>query len=164
MAILKVQRWLPDTHPGHVVEIEWEYDPEAGRDTGRDHRGISVRYPDGTVVHADTHGADVAHQHYKNLHAEHVVKNQAYAVIVESLPARMKKPLLNDRGEAVFDRAGRPVLVLVDVHRPCFRHLGKGRYEFTVPGIDEGTHRELAEKLAHFGDRVILLNCSKAQP
>lgn len=48
MVIVKTQRWLPDTHPGYVVEIEWEYDPEAGRDTGREHRGISVRYPDGT--------------------------------------------------------------------------------------------------------------------
>lgn len=29
MTMLKVQRWRPDTHPEHVVEIEWEYDPES---------------------------------------------------------------------------------------------------------------------------------------
>ena len=57
-------------------------------------------------IHAGTHGRDVAHRHYKNLHAEHVVKNQAYAIITESLPARMKKPLLNDQGDAVFDLTG----------------------------------------------------------
>lgn len=74
MAMLKVQSWRPDTHPGHVIETEWEYDIEAGRDTGREHRGVSVRYPDGTYIHRDTDGADVTQEHYARLLAEHVIK------------------------------------------------------------------------------------------
>jgi hypothetical protein len=132
MAMIKVQQWQPDTHPGYLVEIEWEYDRDAGRDTGREHRGVSVRYPDGTHIHRDTHGADVAHAHYQALHAEHVVKNQAHALIAESLPAD------------------------ADKHAPSFNHLGGGRYEFTVPGIDDATRQEIAEKLARFGGRVVL--------
>src|SRR5437016_6345003 len=65
MTMLKIQTWRPDTHPGHIVEEEWEYDMEAGRDTGREHRCLSVRYPDGTLIHRDTHGTDVAQEHYK---------------------------------------------------------------------------------------------------
>jgi len=41
MTILKIQEWRPDTHPGYVVEEEWEYDPETRRDTGREHRGVA---------------------------------------------------------------------------------------------------------------------------
>jgi hypothetical protein len=50
MKILKLQSWQPDTHPGYNVEVEWEYDVQAGRDTGREHRGVSVRYPDGKTL------------------------------------------------------------------------------------------------------------------
>ena|SRR5437868_1804774 len=157
MPMLKVQTWRPDTHPGHVVEVEWEYDMEAGRDTGREHRGVSVRYPDGTYVHRDTHGADVAHEHYQKLHAEHVVKNQAYGIIAESLPRHMKKPMLDGDGGPVLDDAGQPRLTVKDSHKPSFNHLGSGRYEFTVPEIDEATHREIAAKLGQFGDSVVLL-------
>ena len=158
MKKLKIQEWRPDTHPGHIVEIEWEYDREAGRDTGREHRGVSVRYPDGTHVHRDTHGSDVAHEHYRKLLAEHVVKNRAIRLLVESLPAHMKKPMLDSDGDPVLDDAGKPRLVVKDKHRPKSKHLGNGRYELTVPGIDEALHRELAAKLARqFGDDVVLL-------
>lgn len=157
MTMLKVQIWRPDTHPGHTVEVEWEYDREAGRDTGREHRGVSVRYPDGTHIHRDTHGADVAHEHYKKLHAEHVVKNQAHNLIVASLPAHMRKPVLDSDGDPVLDASGQPRLTVKDKHRPKFKHLGQGRYEFMVPGIDEATHRDLAAKLAQFGANVVLL-------
>jgi hypothetical protein len=157
MTMLKVQTWRPDTHPGHIVEVEWEYDREAGRDTGREHRGVSVRYPDGTTIHRDTHGPDVAHEHYKKLHAEHVVKNHVHNLIIESLPARMRKPVLDSDGDPVMDGAGQPRLTVKDKHNPKFHHLGHGRYEFTVPGIDEATHRDLAAKLTQFGDSVALL-------
>jgi hypothetical protein len=158
MATLKVQTWRPDTHPGHFVEVEWEYDMEAGRDRGREHRGVSVRYPDGTYIHRDTHGADVAHEHYRKLLAEHVVKNQAYQLIIESLPADMKKQALDSDGDPVFDDAGRPRLTVKDKHTPRFNHLGNGRYEFIVPGIDEVIYRDLAEKLrAQFGESIVLL-------
>lgn len=157
MAILKIQTWKPDTHPGHTVEVEWEYDREAGRDTGREHRGVSIRYPDGTYIDRDTHGADVAHQHYQKLHAEHVVKNQAYKIIADSLPADMMKPLLNGDGRAVLDDAGQPRLTVKDAYKPSFNHVGSGRYEFTVPGIDEAKRREIVAKLAQFGERVVVL-------
>ena len=157
MTILKVQTWRPDTHPGHVVEVEWEYDRTAGRDTGREHRGVSLRYPDGTYIHRDTHGADVAHRHYQQLHAEHVVKNQAYKIIAESLPMHMKKPMLDSDGASVMDGAGQPRLTLKDSHKPGFDHVGSGRYEFTVAGIDETTRQEIAAKLAQFGERVVVL-------
>jgi hypothetical protein len=157
MTKLKIQTWRPDTHPGHILDIEWEYDIEAARDTGREHRGVSVRYPDGTYIHRDTHGADVAHEHYRKLFAEHVVKNHAYNLIIKSLPSGMKKPVLDSDGDPVLDDAGQPRLSIKDKHRPRFHHLGNGRYEFTVPGIDEGTYRDLAAKLSQFGDSVILL-------
>jgi hypothetical protein len=158
MTMLKVQTWRPDTHPGHSIEVEWEYDREAGRDTGREHRGVSVLYPDGTQIHRDTHGVDVAHEHYKKLHAEHVVKNHAYNVIIESLPARMRKPVLDSDGDPVADGSGQLRLTVKDKHRPRFSHLGSGRYEFIVPGIDEATHRDLAAKLTQeFGDGVVSL-------
>ena len=157
MTMLKVQTWRPDTHPGHIVEVEWEYDMTAGRDTGREHRGVSLHYPDGTYVHRDTHGADVAHRHYLKLHAEHIVKNQAYKIIADSLPAHMKKPMLDGDGAPVLDGAGQPALTLKDSHRPNFNHLGNGRYEFTVPGIDAVTHGEIVAKLSQFGDSVVLL-------
>jgi hypothetical protein len=157
MVMLKIQTWRPDTHPAHIVEVEWEYDREKGRDTGREHRGVSIRYPDGTYIHRDTHGADVAHRHYRNLHAEHVVKNKAYSIIAASLPAHMKKPMLDGDGGAVLDDAGQPRLVLKDDCRPSFNHLGSGRYEFTVPGIDVATSREIAANLAQFGERVVVL-------
>lgn len=157
MTMLKVQTWRPDTHPGHIVEVEWEYDREAGRDTGREHRGVAVRYPDGTLVHRDTHGAAVAHEHYRKLLAEHIIKNQAHKIIIESLPANMKKPVLDSDGDPVLDGAGKPRLTVKDKHKPSFRHLGGGRYEFVVPGIDEATHSTLSEKLAQiFGDSVVL--------
>jgi hypothetical protein len=54
MTMLKVQTCRPDTHPGHIVEVEWEYDIETGRDTGREHRGVSVRYPARTFVATPT--------------------------------------------------------------------------------------------------------------
>jgi len=158
MAKLKIQTWRPDTHPGYIVEVEWEYDRQAGRDTGREHRGFSVRYPDGTFIHRDTHGPDVAHEHYRRLLAQHVVKNHALEFIIASLPARMRKPVLDSDGDPVLDDAGRPILTVKDKHRPRFKHLGGGRYEFTVPGIDEATHQDLAAKLlAQFGDSVVLL-------
>src|ERR1700722_12254552 len=116
MTMLKVQTWRPDTHPGHIVEVEWEYDREAGRDTGREHRGVSVLYPDGTHIHRDTHGQNVAHEHYQKLHAEHVVKTRAYNVIIESLPAHMKKPVLDSDGDPVLDNAGQPRLTVKDKH------------------------------------------------
>lgn len=108
MAMLKVQTWLPDTHPGHIVEVEWEYDPKAGRDTGREHRGVSVRYPDGTFIHRDTDGADVAHEHYQKLHAEHVVKNYAYNIVVETLPASLRKRVLDSDGDPCWTAPGNP--------------------------------------------------------
>jgi hypothetical protein len=156
--MLKVQQWRPDTHPGHVLEVEWEYDREAGRDTGREHRGISIRYPDGTYIHREAHGADVAQQHYKKLLAEHVVKNQAWKFIVDDLPANMRKPMLDSDGDPVLDEIGRQRLALKDKHKPRFTHLGQGRYEFVVPGIDQATRDALARKLARkFGDDVVLL-------
>lgn len=159
--MLKIQAWRPDTHPGHVVEIEWEYDPESGRDSGREHRGVSVRYPDGTYIHRDTHGPDSAHEHYEKLRADHVVKNRAYSVIVESLPARMKKPILDSDGDPVLGSDGKPATTIKDKHRPSFRHLGSGRYEFSVPGIDEATSRVVAEKLSQkFSDSVRLVKTS----
>jgi hypothetical protein len=30
MTRLKTQTWRPDTHPGHVVQEEWEYDEAVG--------------------------------------------------------------------------------------------------------------------------------------
>jgi len=157
MPMLKVQTWRPDTHAGHIVEVECEYDRVAGRDTGREHRGVSVRYRDGTHIHRDTHGPDAAHEHYKKLHAEHVVKNQAYNLIIESLPARMRKPVLDSDGDPVLDAAGQPRLTLKDKHKPRFNHLGSGRYEVIVPGIDQATHSDLAAKLAQFSGGVVLL-------
>lgn len=139
------------------MEIEWEYDGEAGRDTGRAHRGVSVLYPDGTRIHRDTHGPDLAHEHYENLLAEHVRKNQAYCLIVESLPASMKKPVLDSDGDPVLDGAEQPRLTVKNKHRPKFGHLGNGRYEFVVPGIDEATRRDLAANLARrFGNTISL--------
>lgn len=73
--MLKVQIWRPDTHPGHEVEVEWEY--EAGKDTGREHRGVSVRYPDGRYLHRNTHGHDHVHGLYKDILDEHVSINRA---------------------------------------------------------------------------------------
>jgi hypothetical protein len=158
MTMLKVQTWRPDTHPGYSVEVEWEYDMETGRDTGREHRGVSVLYPDGARIHRDTHGPDVAHEHYKNLHAEHVVKNHAYTLIADSLPTRTRKPVLDSDGDPVLDGAGQPRLTVKAKHRPKFNHLGSGRYEFVVAGIDDATHRDLAAKLTQkFGDSVVLL-------
>lgn len=158
MAILTTQTWRPDTHAGHIVEEEWEYDPETGRDTGREHRCVSIRYPDDTYIHRDTHGADVLRQHYQKLRDEHVVKNQAYGLISEALPARMKKPVLDSDGDPILDNSGEPRLTVKDKHRPRFKHLGNGRYEFVVPGIDEATQCELAAKLVRrFSDNVLLL-------
>ena len=158
MAMLKIQAWRPDTHPGHVIEVEWEYDLEAGRDTGREHRGVSVLYPDGTRVHRDTDGADVAQEHYARLLAKHVAKNQAYGSIVDSLPGSMKKQVLDSDGDPVLDEAGQPRLTVKDKHRPQFIHLGSGRYEFTVPGIDEETRSDVSARLAEqFGDGVVTL-------
>jgi hypothetical protein len=155
--MLKVQTWRPDTHPGHIVEVEWKYDMEAGRDSGRAHVGVSVRYPDGTQIHRDTHGADAAQEHYQKLRAEHVVKNRAYRMIVESLPVHMKKPLLDSDNDPVLDEAGQPKLTVKDKHRPTFSHLGGGRYEFIVPGIDEATHIAVAAKIAdQFGETVAI--------
>lgn len=59
---------------------------------------------------------------------------------------------------------GQPILVLTDLHRPRFRHLGKGRYEFTVPELDAETHRTVTARLAQFGERVVLLNQTDGQP
>ena len=158
MTMMKLQTWRPDTHPGHIVEVEWEYDRQAGRDTGREHRGVSIRYPDGTYIHRDTHGPDVADERYRKLHAEHVVKNEAYGIIMESLPARMKKPVLDSDNDPVLDVAGRARLVVKDKHKPTFTHLGNGRYAFVVPGIDEEAHREIAAKLTRkFGDSIVTL-------
>jgi hypothetical protein len=157
MIMLKIQTWRPDTHPGHVVEVEWEYDKEAGRDTGLEHRGVSVLYPDGTRVHRDTHGPDLAHEHYKKLLGEHVVKNRAYHVLVDLLLLRTKKPVLDSDGDPVLDAAGQPTLTVKDKHKPTFKHLGSGRYEFTVRGLDETTYRDLAMKLSGFGDSIVLL-------
>lgn len=161
MATLKLQTWRPDTHPGHIVEVEWEYDRQAGRDTGREHRGVSIRYPDGTYIHRDTHGPDVAHERYRKLHAEHVVKNEAYGIIMASLPANMKKPVVDSDNDPVLDKAGHPRLVVKDKHTPTFKHLGNGRYEFTVPGLDEAARHELAARLTReFGDGVVTLKSS----
>jgi hypothetical protein len=158
MTMLKVQRWRPDTHPGYVVEEEWEYDRETGRDTGREHRAVSVRYLDGTHIHRDTHGAELAQDHYEKLLAEHIVKNEAFNFIIESLPERMKKPVLDSDGDPLLDKAGKPMMTVKDKHRPRFRHLGNGRYEFVVPGMDEATYRELSATLVKkFGDRAVLL-------
>ena len=141
MILLKVQIWRPDTHPGHIVEEEWEYDTETGRDTGREHRGVSVRYPDGTLIHRDTHGPDVAHQHYLTLVTEHMIKNHALKIILDSLPGPMRKPALDSDGDWVYDRDGRPKLIVKDKHRPRFNHLGRGNYEFIVR---ESTKRHIA--------------------
>jgi hypothetical protein len=118
---------------------------------------VSLRYPDGTFVHRDTHGADSVQEHYRKLLAEHVVKNRAYRLIVRSLPDGMKKAVLDSDGDPVLDEAGQPRLTAKAKHKPQFSHLGGGRYEFTVPGIDEATHCDLAAKLAKFGDAVVLL-------
>ncbi len=100
--MLKIQTWQPDTHPGHVLEIEWEYNQATGRDTGRPHRGVSVLYPDGTHVRDDA-----ADAHYQKLLAEHMIKNQALAVIIEHLPPTMRKNLLHSDGDPVLnDRHG----------------------------------------------------------
>jgi hypothetical protein len=89
------------------------------------------------------------------------VKNHAYSVIAESLPVHMKKPMLDSDGDPVLDEAGQPKLVVKDKHRPQFNHLGGGRYEFIVMGIDEATRTAAAAKLAaQFGGAVVLLNPS----
>jgi hypothetical protein len=70
----------------------------------------------------------------------------------------MKKPLLDGDGDPVSDAAGQPRLTVKDKHKLGFKHLGNGRYEFTVPGMDEATQRDLAAKLiAQFGGSVVLL-------
>ena len=161
MTILKVTTWRPDTHPGHIAEFEREYNRETGRSTERQCRGVSVRYPDGTHIHRDTHGADVAHEHYKKLAAENRLKNRAYNFIVDALPVHLKKPMFDSDGDSVLDIAGQPILTVKDKHKPGFKHLGNGRYEFTVPGLDEAAHRDLAAKLtAQFGDSVVLLSAA----
>ena len=100
----------------------------------------------------------MAHEHFKKLLAEHVVKNQAVQIINESLPPGMLKPVVDSDGDPVLDDAGQQRLTIKDKHRPRFNHLGNGRYEFSVPGIDEATHRDLAGKLAQrLGERVVLL-------
>lgn len=158
MAILKKQEWRPDTHPGYVLELEWEYDENTGRDTGREHRGVSIRFPDGLQIHRDTHGADVVHERFNKIHAENVLKNRAYGVIIESLPASMKKPVLDSDHDPVLDEKGRPRMVVKDKHKPEFEHLGNGRYEFFVPGIDEASRRSISEILAQrFGHGVVTL-------
>lgn len=155
--ISKIQTWRPDTHPGYVIEEEWEYDTELRRDTGRQHRCVSIRYPDGTYINRDTHGASVQ-EHYENLCAQHRTKNQVYRLITEWLPVRMKKPMLDSDGDPVLDNTGKPRLVVKDKHRPRWNHLGEGRYRFVVPGIDEATYTELAAKVSQqFGGNAVLL-------
>ena len=89
----------------------------------------------------------------------------AYGVIVESLPARMRKPVLDSDGDLVLDGAGQPRLTVKGKHTPRFNHLGNGRYEFMVPGIDEATHCELAARLREkFGDSVVLLEPAARAP
>ena len=159
MALLKIQTWRPDTHPGHSLEIEWEYDQEAGHDTGREHRGVSVLYPDGTRIHRDTDGADAVQEQYLRIRTENVTKNRAHGFIVDALPTSMKKAVIDSDGDPVLDDAGQPRLAVKDKHRPQFTHLGDGRYEFLVPGIDEATFRDLSSKLAQeFGGAVTLRN------
>lgn len=159
MAMLKIQTWRPDTHPGHSLEIEWEYDREAGRDTGREHRGVSVLYPDGTHIDRDTDGADAVQEQYLKIRAENVMKNRAFSFIVDALPSSMKKQVLDSDGDPVLDDAGQPRLTVKDKHRPRFAHLGGGLYEFVVPGIDEATFSDLSAKLGQeFGGAVTLRN------
>lgn len=157
MPMLKIQKWVPDTHLGISVEIEWEYDKEAGRDTGREHRGVSVRYPDGTYIHRDTQGPDVAHEHYRKILAENVVKNRAYKVIVASLPMWMKKTALDSDGDPVLDRDGHPCMTVKDKYKPRYKHLGSGRYEFMIPDIDEETYKTVTSNLSQFLGSVALL-------
>jgi hypothetical protein len=100
----------------------------------------------------------VAHEHYRKLVAEHEVKNKVKKLIVESLPAHMKKPVCDSDGDPVLDDAGKPRMTVTDKHRPNSRHLGEGRYEFVVPGIDEATYRDLAARLkTQFGESILLL-------
>ena len=69
---LKIQRWQPtNTHPGHFVDVEWEFLQSEGRDTGKPHVGVAVWYPDGSFVHRDTHGQDVVTAHYEKILEEH---------------------------------------------------------------------------------------------
>lgn len=156
--MLKVTTWEPDTHPGYIVEYEWEYDLETGRATARELCAKSVRYADGRCIHRDTHGADVVQEHYNRIVAEHITKNQALKIIADSLPAQFKKPVFDSDGDPVLDSAGKPRLVIKDKHRPRWEHRGDGRYALFAPGIDEPTYRELTAVLkAQFGDKVVLL-------
>jgi hypothetical protein len=114
--------------------------------------------PIGHSYHRDTHGADLPHEQYKKLLEEHRTKNRAYKFIIASLPARMKKPLLDSDGDAVLDNSSQPKFTAKDKHRPKFKHLGDGRYEFVVPGIDEATYCSLAAILeTEFRGDVALL-------
>ena len=73
----------------------------------------------------------------------------------------MKKPVLDSDGDPVLDNAGEPRMQIKDKHKPRFSHLGGGRYEFVVPGVDEMTRADLATKLAEkFGESVVLLKCA----
>jgi hypothetical protein len=158
MAVLKIQTRRPDTRLGHVVEEEWEYDPETGCDTGREHRCVSYRHPDGTYIRRDTHGADAVQEQYKRLVAEHVTINHALKLITDSLPERFKKPVFDSDGNAVSDNSGKSRLIVKDKHRSRYNRIGNGRYKFIVPGIDQATHRQLSAKLAaKFGDSLALL-------
>lgn len=155
--VLKVQTWRPDTHPGYVLEVEWEYDVEGGRDTGREHQGVSVTYPDGTLVHRDTDGADAANALYQKIRDENVRKNIAHAMICSSLPLTMKKAVFDSDGDPVLDETGQQRVIVKDKHRPSFIHKGNGEYEFVVPGIQNSDYEELSSILAaEFGTNVTL--------
>src|SRR5437764_14334424 len=82
MTMLKVQTWRPDTHPGHIVEFEWDYDMESGRDAGRDYRRVSLRYPMARAFIA-TLRTEVAQEHYKKLVAL-MANCTARPILVES--------------------------------------------------------------------------------
>ena len=51
------------------------------RGTGPDR--CTIRYPDGTRIHRDTHGADVVQEHYNTIVVEHITKNHA---LTQNLP------------------------------------------------------------------------------
>lgn len=133
-------RWEPDTHPN--VKLDFE---------GLDENGDPANCTRAEVDGIELFGADAAAVMAAVL-AENRLKNRAIGVVLDALPAEMKKPVLDSDGDPTGD------FVVKDKHAPEWA-FGQpdGRLSVTVPNAPAEVLATIAAALAaQFGEAVTL--------
>lgn len=148
--MISTQMWSPDTHPGLELHSEWlQPTPPEGGWRGDIPPATFLRCFEAVLNGVPLDDPDTV---YALVIEENQRKNQADALIVATLPASMKKPVLDSDGDPTGE------MIVKDKHRPQWVFgEADGKLSVSIPGADDAVLATVREALAGFGNAVTVV-------